>query len=160
MRINDKGNDTVVKPLASFPLKLLPPSKPMSKHPSKSTTNLFINDLFYSMMLMLQVMMKNKFIRGFQNRISKQQQQSQDPVLRTVYSWFTPNEKPEYLTPLITGTPLIHAYYKRFSQFFYDNSTNLISLYTKHTLSSDTHPQLTSQYGTEWFQNLSSFSNV
>ena len=47
-----------------------------------------------------------------------QQQQSQDPVLRTVYSWIVKNEKPETLTPLITGTPFIHAYYKRFSQLF------------------------------------------
>ena len=57
-----------------------------------------------------------------------QQQQSQDPVLRTVCSWIINNEKPETLTPLITGTPFLHAYYKRFSQHFIDNSTNLISL--------------------------------
>ena len=58
-----------------------------------------------------------------------QQQQSQDPVLRTVYSWIVENEKPETLTPLITGTTFLHAYYKRFSQLFIDDSTNLISLY-------------------------------
>ena len=61
-----------------------------------------------------------------------QQQQSQDPVLRTVYSWIVKNEKPESLTPLITRTPFLHAYYKRFTQLFLDDSTNLISLYTKH----------------------------
>ena len=61
-----------------------------------------------------------------------QQQQSQDPVLRTVYSWIMNNEKPETPTPLITGTPFLHAYYKRFTQLFIDDSTNLISLYTKH----------------------------
>ena len=61
-----------------------------------------------------------------------QQQQSQDPVLRTVYSWIIKNEKPETLTPLITGTPFLHAYYKRFSELFIDDSTNLISLYNKH----------------------------
>ena len=61
-----------------------------------------------------------------------QQQQSQDPVLRTIYSWSVKNEKPETLTPLITGTPFLHAYYKRFSQLFIDDSTNLISLYNKH----------------------------
>ena len=61
-----------------------------------------------------------------------QQQQSQDPVLRTVYSWIVKNEKPETLTPLITGTPFLHAYYKRFSQLFIDDSTNLLSLYIKH----------------------------
>ena len=42
------------------------------------------------------------------------------------------NEKPETLTPLITGTPFFHAYYKRFSELFIDDSTNLISLYNKH----------------------------
>ena len=36
-----------------------------------------------------------------------QQQQSQDPVLRTVYSWLLNNEKPEFVTPLITGTPFL-----------------------------------------------------
>ena len=58
-----------------------------------------------------------------------QQQQSQDPVLRTVYSWLLNNEKPEFVTPLITGTPFLHVYYKRFSQLFIDESTKLISLY-------------------------------
>ena len=58
-----------------------------------------------------------------------QQQQSQDPVLRTVYSLTIHNGKPESLTLLITGTPLLHAYYKRFSQLVLDDSTNLISLY-------------------------------
>ena len=58
-----------------------------------------------------------------------QQQQSQDPVLRTVYSWLLNNEKPEFVTPLTTGTPFLHVYYKRFSQLFIDDSTNLISLY-------------------------------
>ena len=58
-----------------------------------------------------------------------QHQQSQDPVLRTVYSWLLNNEKPEFVTPLITGTPFLHVYYKRFSQLFIDESTNLISLY-------------------------------
>ena len=61
-----------------------------------------------------------------------QQQQSQDPVLRTVYSWIIKNEKPETLTPLITGTPFLHAYYKRFAQLFIDVSTKFISLYTNH----------------------------
>ena len=58
-----------------------------------------------------------------------QQQQSQDPVLRTVYSCLLNNEKPEFVTPLITGTPFLHVYYKRFLQLFFDESTNLISLY-------------------------------
>ena len=58
-----------------------------------------------------------------------QQQQSQDPVLRTVYSWLLNNEKLEFVTPLITGTPFLLVYYKRFSQLFINESTNLISLY-------------------------------
>ena len=33
-----------------------------------------------------------------------QQQQSQDPVLRSGYSWLSQNERPEYFTPLITIT--------------------------------------------------------
>ena len=66
-----------------------------------------------------------------------QQQQSRDPVLRTVYSWIIHNDKPDSLTPLITGTPFLHAYYKRFSQLFIDDSTNLISLYTTHPISTN-----------------------
>ena len=62
-----------------------------------------------------------------------QQQQSQDPVLRTVYSWLTHNVKPEFLTPLITGTPFLHANYKNLSQLFVRDSTSLISLYTTST---------------------------
>ena len=64
-----------------------------------------------------------------------QQQQSEDPVLRTVYSWLLNNEKPEFLTLLITDTPFLHTYYKLFSQLFIEQSTNLISLYTKHPTS-------------------------
>ena len=67
-------------------------------------------------------------------------QQSQDPLLRKIYSWLTHNEKPVFLTPLIIGTPFLHANYKRFSQHFIDDSTNRISLYTKITFNSETHP--------------------
>ena len=49
------------------------------------------------------------------------------------------NEKPETLTQLITGTPFLHAYYKRFSQLFLDDSTNLISLYIKNPNSLTKH---------------------
>ena len=69
--------------------------------------------------------------KGFHNFLdikTLQQQRYQDSVLRIVYSWIINNEKPESLTPLITGTPFLHAYYKRFSQLFIDDSTNLISL--------------------------------
>ena len=40
----------------------------------------------------------------------------------------------------MTGTPFLHAYYRRFLHFFIDDSTNLISLYTKKTLPPETHP--------------------
>ena len=48
-------------------------------------------------------------------------------------------ENLNFFTPLITGTPFVHAYYKRFSQLFIDDSTNLISLYTKNTVPPETH---------------------
>ena len=88
-----------------------------------------------------------------------QQKQSQDPVHRNVHSWITRNEKPEFLTPLITGTPFLHAYYKRFSQLFIDDSTNLISLYTKNTLPSET-TKITSKYITRYSWKLSTISHV
>ena len=69
-----------------------------------------------------------------------QRQQSQDPVLRTVHSWISRNEKPEFLTPLNTGNLLLHAYYKRFKQLFIDTTTNLISLYITNPLPPETHP--------------------
>ena len=69
-----------------------------------------------------------------------QVQQSQDPVLRTVHSWIINNEKPEFLTPLITGNLFLHAYYKRFTQLFIDTTTNLIGLHTTHPLPPETHP--------------------
>ena len=69
-----------------------------------------------------------------------QQQQSQDTVFKIVYSWVTRNEKPEFLTHLITGTSFLHAYYTRFSQLCLEDSTNLISLYTTNTNSPATNP--------------------
>ena len=56
-----------------------------------------------------------------------QQQQSQDPVLRTVYSWLLNNEKPEFVTPLITGIPFLHVYYKRFSNFLLTSPQTLLA---------------------------------
>ena len=50
----------------------------------------------------------------------------------SVYSWFLQKEKPECLTPLITGAPFLHAYSKIFSQLFIDDSSKLIGLYTKN----------------------------
>ena len=69
-----------------------------------------------------------------------QVQQSQDPVLRTVHSWISRIEKPEFLTPLITGNLFLHAYYKRFKQLFIDTNTNLLSLYITNPLLPETHP--------------------
>ena len=56
----------------------------------------------------------------------------------------THHEKPQFVTPLITGTPFLHVYYKRFSQLFIDESTNLISLYI-------TNPTVTNQSSTPNF---------
>ena len=46
--------------------------------------------------------------------------------------------RPEFLTPLITGTPYLQAYYKTFSELFLEDSTNLITLYTTYSTSSTT----------------------
>ena len=37
------------------------------------------------------------------------EQQSQDPVLKTVYYWITQSTKPESLTPQITDTPFLYV---------------------------------------------------
>ena len=207
-RINDKGNDIVVKPLQSFSFKSVTPFQTKFKTPLKKNNktlhqqSLLLNDTdntsvdedhiyrripksdcSFSPNTTLQtenystlnkstpntskksVSAKNiqtnlpsnthgpqiipfydtsffrykNYFQGFflpddysLDITTLQQQQSQDPVLRTVFSWIVKNEKPETLTPLITGTPFLHAYYKRFSQLFIDDSTNLISLYNKH----------------------------
>ena len=31
----------------------------------------------------------------------------------TVFYWITQNTKPDFVTPQITGTPFLHAYYKK-----------------------------------------------
>ena len=202
IRINDKGNDIIVKPLHSFSFKSVTPFKTKFKTPIKKNNktlhqqslllndnNITINDedhiytripqydssfstdttiqenystlkkspsntsqgstsvinvqrnspsLTHSSQVILFM------IHPFSNTkitfkaddysldiqtLQQQQQQSQDPVLRTVSSWSINNEKPESITPLFTGTPFLHVYYKRFSQLFIDDSTNLISLY-------------------------------
>ena len=69
-----------------------------------------------------------------------QTQQSQDPVIETVHSWITHNEKPEFLTPLITGNLFLHAYHKRFKQLFIDTTTNLVSIHITNPLPPETHP--------------------
>ena len=67
IRINDKGNDIVVKPLQSFSFKSITPFQTKFKTPTKKTTKPFINNLSYLMILTLQVMMKIKFTPEFQN---------------------------------------------------------------------------------------------
>ena len=69
-----------------------------------------------------------------------QHQQFQDPVLQIVYSWLIQNRKPEFPTPLKTGTPFIHAYYEILYHLLKNDSTNLIRIYTKNKISSETHP--------------------
>ena len=220
IRINDKGNDIIVKPLQSVSLKSITPFQTKFKTPMKKDNktlhqqSLLLNDtditsneekhiytripksdssFFYDTTLQTEnystlnkstpktsqksvsamnvqtnlpslthcpqiipfydtsfFKYKNYF-QGFflpddysLDITTLQQQQSQDPVLRTVYSWIFKTEKPATLTPLLTGTPFLHAYYKRFSQLFIDYSTNLISLYNKH-------PPTQNQFSTPYF---------
>ena len=62
IRINDKGNDIVVKPLQSFSFKSITPFQTKFKTPIKKTMKPFINNLSYSMILMLQAMTKIIYI--------------------------------------------------------------------------------------------------
>ena len=48
IRINDKGNDIVVKPLNSFSFKSVTRFQTKFKTSTKRTINPFINNLFYS----------------------------------------------------------------------------------------------------------------
>ena len=93
---------------------------------------MFTNNTFYTSFFTYKNYFQGFFLPDDYSLDPKtlQQKQSQDPDLRTVYSWLTRKEKPKFLTPLITGTPFLHAFYKRISHFFKDDSTNLISLYT------------------------------
>ena len=69
IRINDKGNDIIVKPLNSFSFKSVTPCQTKFKTLSKNTINLFINNLSYLMILILQVMTTNIYIPEIQNKI-------------------------------------------------------------------------------------------
>ena len=62
IRINDKGNDIVVKPIRSFSFKSVTPFKQNSKHLVKRTTKLSTNNLFHSMILISQAMTKIIYI--------------------------------------------------------------------------------------------------
>ena len=57
--LNDKGNDTITKPLHSFSVKSVTPFQTEFHTPIRKTTNLSTNNLFYSMIPILPVMMKN-----------------------------------------------------------------------------------------------------
>ena len=61
-----QGNDIIVKPLDSFSSSSIISFETKYKNPIKSITNLFINNLFYSMTLIISVMMKTTFTRGYQ----------------------------------------------------------------------------------------------
>ena len=67
IRINDKGNDIVVKPLQSFSFKSVTPFQTKFKTPIKKNKKPFINNLSYSMILISQVMTKIIYIQEFQN---------------------------------------------------------------------------------------------
>ena len=67
IRINDKGNDIIVKLLQSFSFKSITPFQTKFKTPIKITIKPFINSLSYSMILKLQVMTKIIFVQEFQN---------------------------------------------------------------------------------------------
>ena len=68
IRINDKGNDIIVKPLQSFSFKSVNSFfKPNLRHLQKRITKPFINNLSYLMILTLQVMTKIIFTPEFQN---------------------------------------------------------------------------------------------
>ena len=67
IRINDKGNDIIVKPLQSFSFKSVTPFQTKFKTPTKKNNKTFINNLSYLMILTLQVMTKIIFTPEFQN---------------------------------------------------------------------------------------------
>ena len=62
IRIKDKGKDIIVKPLNFFSFNSITPFQTKFRAPVKNTINLYINYLFYLMILILQVMMRNIYI--------------------------------------------------------------------------------------------------
>ena len=66
IRINDKSNDIIVKPLDSFSFKSITPFQNKYKIPAKNLTNPYINNLYSSMILMSLVMMMTIYTLVFQ----------------------------------------------------------------------------------------------
>ena len=97
-----------------------------------------LQDLVHKLFLfMIQFSLNIKtFFQGFfspdnysLDMITPKDQQSQDPVLKTISLDNTAHQTSVSLTSQMTGT-LVH-FYKIFSQHFLDDTTNLISLYSK-----------------------------
>ena len=69
IRLNDKGNDIVVKSLHSFSFKSVTPFQTKFKTLIKKNNKTSINNLSYSVILILQMMMKIIYTLEFQTRI-------------------------------------------------------------------------------------------
>ena len=67
IRINDKGNGIIVKPLQAFSFKCITPFQTKFKTPIKKNNKTHINNLSYLMILILQVMTKTIYIQEFQS---------------------------------------------------------------------------------------------
>ena len=66
IRINDKGNDIIVKPLDSFSFKFIIPFQNKYKTLLENITNLYINNLYFLTILKLLVMMMIIYTLVFQ----------------------------------------------------------------------------------------------
>ena len=172
IRIDDEGNDIVVKPLHSFSFKSVTPFQTKFKTPIKKNNktlqqqSLLLNDThvtsddedhiytripkfdyFFSTDSTLQEnysTLKKSPSNTPQETTCAINVQTNSPSL-THFSQVIPFCDTSFLkfknyfqgfflpslTPLITGTPFLHAQHKRFSQLFIDDSTNFITLYFK-----------------------------
>ena len=120
IRINDKGNDIVVKPLTSFSLKAITTFRSKFKTPIKKH-----NKTFHSMILILQEMMKSKYILEFLNPI-----QLFLMTIQYIKETFSTINKPKPITipesPFNTRIHLCNRYTKK--------TLSLYTLFTNHTL--------------------------
>ena len=95
IRMNDKGNDIVVQLLKSFSFKSITPFQTEFKTPIKRTIKPFINNLFFSMILILQVMTKIIYINEFQNLTLPSymtQQYKQKTILLSTSRYLSPHK--------------------------------------------------------------------